>query len=103
MRDAMAPRSSWIVPYVRAVNSVRSLSTNSVRSFPKLGVLPPPLWGRGGEGGGACGNNGASTSGPPPLTPPHKGGGERRELGLHPPSLPGLTPQVGFTRLAALS
>src|SRR5262249_30666751 len=43
----------------------------------ELGLLPPPLWGRGGEGGGACGSAGASTSRPPPPTPPHKGEGRR--------------------------
>ena len=41
----------------------------------KLGLLPPPLWGRAGEGGSAFGNVGAPTSGPPPPTPPHKGEG----------------------------
>jgi len=36
----------------------------------KFGLLPPPLWGRAGEGGGAYGNVSASISGPPPPTPP---------------------------------
>src|SRR5271167_1671517 len=42
-----------------------------------FGLLPPPLWGRAGEGGGACRTGGASISGPPPPTPPHKGEGSR--------------------------
>ena len=40
-----------------------------------LGRLPPPLWGRVGEGGGAYGNVGASIARPPPPTPPRKGEG----------------------------
>ena len=36
-----------------------------------LALLPPPLWGRVGEGGGAFGNVGTAIGGPPP--PPHKG------------------------------
>jgi hypothetical protein len=40
-----------------------------------LGLLPPPLWGRAGEGGGAYSNAGTFISRPPPPTPPHKGEG----------------------------
>ena len=45
----------------------------------KLGLLPPPLRGRGGEGGSACGNAGASIARLPPPTPPRKGEGEHTE------------------------
>jgi hypothetical protein len=40
----------------------------------KLG-LPPPLWGRVGEGGDAFGNTGASIAPPPPPTPPRRKSG----------------------------
>jgi ATP-dependent helicase Lhr and Lhr-like helicase len=48
----------------------------------KHGVLPPPLWGRVGEGGGGFGGGVANASGPPPLTPPHKGEGNSPSKGL---------------------
>src|SRR6476620_4205887 len=56
-----------------------------------LGLLPPPLWGRGGEGGGAFGNVGAPIARPPPPTPPHKGEGSTASVGHpagqhHPPT-----------------
>src|SRR5262249_59831381 len=38
-----------------------------------MGLLPPPLWGRAGEGGGAVTHDFSLTEGPPPPTPPHKG------------------------------
>jgi ATP-dependent helicase Lhr and Lhr-like helicase len=40
-----------------------------------LDLLPPPLWGRVGEGGRECSPVVAANSPPPPLTPPHKGEG----------------------------
>jgi hypothetical protein len=40
-----------------------------------LGVLPPPLWGRDGEGGSRCVTRCVRQLLPPPLTPPHKGEG----------------------------
>src|SRR5215475_11068423 len=39
-----------------------------------LGVLPPPLWGRVGEGGGSCCARCAKQP-PPPLTPPQRKSG----------------------------
>src|SRR6516162_1790353 len=45
--------------------------------FKKLGVLPPPLWGRVGEGGGAVMHRRCLTQSPPPPAPPHKGEGSR--------------------------
>src|SRR5262245_35662788 len=36
-----------------------------------FGLLPPPLWGRGGEGGDAVMHQRCLTQRPPPLTPPH--------------------------------
>ncbi|MGD0023942.1 MAG: penicillin-binding protein 1C [Xanthobacteraceae bacterium] len=45
-----------------------------------LGMLPPPLWGRGGEGGREVTHQrrlSRDASRPPPLTPPHKGEGNR--------------------------
>src|SRR6266851_2985131 len=45
-----------------------------------LGLLPPPLWGRVGEGGDAGASDGASFSGPPPPIPPHKGEGSAPRL-----------------------
>jgi hypothetical protein len=44
----------------------------------QLGLLPPPLWGRVGEGGDAArygGATGERIALPPPPTPPHKGEG----------------------------
>src|SRR5262245_9124155 len=44
----------------------------------KLGLLPPPLWGRVGEGGSCCSPR--STQLPPPSpAPPHKGEGSLAE------------------------
>src|SRR5262245_14581125 len=40
-------------------------------------VLPPPLWGRVGEGGPSRCAGHVNHSLPPPLTPPHKGEGNR--------------------------
>src|SRR5262245_37312666 len=40
-----------------------------------LGVLPPPLWGRGGEGGGCCGTRCVKQTATPPLAHSHKGEG----------------------------
>src|SRR5262249_29408723 len=50
----------------------------------KLGLLPPPLWGRAGEGGGEFGTIGASIARPPPPppTPPHKGEGSAPSVRL---------------------
>ena len=45
------------------------------RSNGKLGLLPPPLWGRGGEGGRCCFTRCVRQLLPPPPTPPHKGEG----------------------------
>jgi hypothetical protein len=45
-----------------------------------LGLLPPPLWGRVGEGGGAVMHRRCLTQRPPPLTPPHKGEGNALSL-----------------------
>src|SRR5436190_1492984 len=50
------------------------------QSCHSLGVLPPPLWGRVGEGGGAVRHDRCHTAGPPPLTPPHKGEGNRPSM-----------------------
>src|SRR5262249_51095835 len=66
-----------------------SLPQTRCASLPGLGVLPPPLWGRGGEGvmrlraGGATR---ANSFGPPPPAPPHKGEGSTPNLrrGLKP-------------------
>ena len=44
------------------------------------GLLPPPLWGRVGEGGSCCCSNGINQLSPPPLTPPHKGEGNTPNL-----------------------
>ncbi len=38
-----------------------------------FGLLPPPLWGRGGEGGRCCRARRVNRLRPPPPTPPHKG------------------------------
>jgi hypothetical protein len=46
----------------------------------KLGLLPPPLWGRVGEGGDAVMHRRCLTQSPPPLTPPHKGEGNAASL-----------------------
>ena len=45
-----------------------------------LGALPPPLWGRAGEGGGCCRTDRVRQQLPPPPTPPHKGEGSRPSL-----------------------
>src|SRR5688572_27601861 len=45
------------------------------RPSPNLGVLPPPLRGRAGEGGSSMRLWCCNTLGPPPLTPPRKGEG----------------------------
>src|SRR5262249_44458349 len=47
-----------------------------------LGLLPPPLWGRGGEGGGAVMHERCLAQLPPPPTPPHKGEGSTPSLPL---------------------
>src|SRR5262245_12203100 len=39
--------------------------------LPTLGLLPPPLWGRGGEGGDAVTHQRCLAQSPPPPTPPH--------------------------------
>ena len=44
------------------------------RSCGKLGLLPPPLWGRGGEGGSCCCASCVRQQLPPPPTPPHQCG-----------------------------
>src|SRR6478752_8197355 len=51
-----------------------SAEANAYRC-PDLGVLPPPLRGRGGEGGSGCCTRCMRQPLPPPLTPPHKGEG----------------------------
>src|SRR5262249_22495391 len=58
----------------RTRTSSRSCYRN-VACAPKLGALPPPLWGRVGEGGRSLSRRSVNTSRPPPLTPPHKGEG----------------------------
>jgi hypothetical protein len=40
-----------------------------------LGVLPPPLWGRGGEGASCCCTSRVRQLLPPPLTPPQRKSG----------------------------
>ena len=47
------------------------------------GLLPPPLWGRGGEGGRSCDASGVRQLLPPPPTPPHKWEGSAPELRNH--------------------
>src|SRR5258708_13169812 len=104
-RGGAARRSSGCA----AFNARRPVLPDGIDSYPRcrraacgtLGLLPPPLWGRVGEGGGAWGNSRASTSGPPPPTPPHKGEGSTPSLSkvptltihstCHPP-LPPLPP-----------
>src|SRR5258708_33324817 len=49
-------------------------------SFRAGGVLPPPLWGRVGEGGRCCRTSCVRQLLPPPLTPPHKGEGNTPSL-----------------------
>ena len=48
-----------------------------------LGRLPPPLWGRVGEGGGAIRNFNARILGPPPPAPPHRGEGSTLSARQH--------------------
>src|SRR5262249_60276841 len=48
----------------------------------ELGLLPPPLWGRVGEGGGAVMHDHSLRRRPPPPAPPHKG--EGRALSARP-------------------
>ena len=45
------------------------------QSCGKLGLLPPPLWGRAGEGGSCCFARSVRQLPPPPPTPPHKARG----------------------------
>ena len=59
-----------------------ALSEGCRRASRKLSLLPPPLWGRVGEGGVAFGDAGVPTSRPPPPAPPHKGEGSRPRLSL---------------------
>ncbi len=53
------------------------------RSLRKFGVLPPPLWGRVGEGGRAALQCQCLTAPPPPPTPPHKGEGRNSWRGRY--------------------
>ena len=69
----MAFRRVWLILHRRKGGES---SPQAIRSpLHAFGVLPPPLWGRAGEGGRACGDVDASISPPPPPTPPHKGEG----------------------------
>ena len=52
---------------------------SGVFSFTRSGALPPPLWGRVGEGGRSFVLRSFPHDGPPPLTLPHKGEGNRAE------------------------
>src|SRR6266702_4787853 len=47
-------------------------------------MLPPPLWGRAGEGWGGLGRGcrRIHSQKPPPLTPPHKGEGNKLSVPL---------------------
>src|SRR5262249_56255989 len=56
-----------------AVTRARSCAAESTSG--RLGLLPPPLWGRVGEGGDAVMHRRCPPRPPPPLTPPHKGEG----------------------------
>src|SRR5947207_2220312 len=63
-----------------AYNDAGSLQESFLRNprlweSPPLWGLPPPLWGRVGEGGIA---EQLMSGFPPPLTPPHKGEGNPR-------------------------
>src|SRR5260370_13396727 len=51
------------------------VSRSGISASGTLGLLPPPLWGRAGEGGDTYINVAAMISRPPPPTPPHKGEG----------------------------
>src|SRR5262249_53463069 len=53
----------------------RGHSYNENRVSGELRLLPPPLWGRVGEGGDAVMHQRCLTRRPPPPTPPHKGEG----------------------------
>jgi hypothetical protein len=56
-----------------SINAQTHVSRKSNRSRGILGLLPPPLWGRAGEGGGCCRVRRVRQLLPPPPTPPHKG------------------------------
>src|SRR5689334_18248844 len=68
VRPASVARSKWAV----VARSCR---------LGELGVLPPPLWGRVGEGGSGFFTGCVRQLLPPPPTPPHKG--ERSRPCLH--------------------
>ena len=65
---------------------VNSLSDEMQLTRRKLGALPPPLWGRVGEGGGSYANVGATNSYPHPQPLPTRGRGAHRACGalVHP-------------------
>src|SRR5437764_8581863 len=65
---------------------VNSLSEKIQLTRRKLGALPPPLWGRVGEGGGSYANVGATNSYPHPQPLPTRGRGAHRACGapVHP-------------------
>src|SRR5262249_60537673 len=54
-------------------------AASSVCSLPQLGLLPPPLWGRGGEGGGAGDAPALPHTSTPTPNPSPQGGGEHTE------------------------
>src|SRR5260221_664308 len=69
-------RSTTAAPVSSQVVSMPStIIQQSVRSRCKLALLPPPLWGRVGEGGRCCCTRRVHRLRPPPLTPPDKGEG----------------------------
>src|SRR5262249_50638831 len=63
------------------MNAFREEGAADVGAYQRreFGALPPPLWGRVGEGGDAVTHRRCPTQRPLPLTPPHKGEGKCTE------------------------